>query len=151
MRDKRFVSHHRGGPLGQEQHFQLIEWAYECSYHVLHLFGEKIDDRLLNALAAAKMWWKGKASVGAARAAAVEAHRVARECENPTSTAVARSVGHAVATAHMADHALEAAWYALKALKSAGFALDAEREWQNGQLPPEIKELVLSVRKNRKV
>ena len=58
--------------------------------------------------------------------------------------AVARSVGHAVATAHMADHSLGAALYALKAVKHAGKSVDAERKWQNEQLPSEIMELVLT-------
>jgi hypothetical protein len=36
---------------------------------------------------------------------------------NAVSVALARAVGHAVATAHMADHSLRAADYALKAIK----------------------------------
>jgi len=71
---------------------------------------------------------------------------VARESSNPTSIAVARSIGHAVATAHMADHSLGAALYALKAVKSAGNSIDAERNWQNEQLPAEIMDLVLTPR-----
>jgi hypothetical protein len=43
-----------------------------------------------------------------------------------TAIAVARSVGHAVATAHIADHSLGAAWYALKAVKSAGKSIGEE-------------------------
>ena len=81
----------------------------------------------------------------------VAAHAVARESSHPTSIAVARSAGHAVATAHMADHSLGAAWYALKAVKSAGQSTDAERKWQDEQLPPEIKDLVLTARKIRKI
>jgi len=57
---------------------------------------------------------------------------------------VARSVGHAAATSHMADHSLVAALYALKAVKNAGKSMDAERKWQNEQLPSEIRELVLT-------
>ena len=71
---------------------------------------------------------------------------MARESSNPTSIAVARSIGHAVATAHMADHSLGAALYALKAVKSAGNSIDAERNWQNEQLPAEIMDLVLTPR-----
>ena len=63
---------------------------------------------------------------------------------------MARSVGHAVATAHMADHSLGAAWYALKAVKYAGKSIDKEKKWQNDQLPSEIMELVLSARKNKR-
>lgn len=63
---------------------------------------------------------------------------------------MARSVGHAVATAHMADHSLGAAWYALKAVKNAGKSIDAERKWQYEQLPSEIKKLVLTARKAKR-
>ena len=144
MRDKRYVAVHRGGPLKKEQHYQLIKWACDCSEHVLHLFGKKIDERLINALNVAKAWKSGNATVGDARVASVAAHAVARESSNPTAIAVARSIGHAVATAHMADHSLGAALYALKAVKNAGKSVDTERKWQNEQLPSEIMELVLT-------
>jgi len=147
MRDKRFIAEHRGGPLTKEQHYQLIQWACDCAEHVFHLFGENIDERLKNALHVVKEWKQGTASVGDAQTAAVDAHAIAREASNPRAIAVARSVGHAVATAHMADHSLGAAWYALKAVKNAGKSIDAERRWQDEQLPTEIKELVLTARK----
>jgi len=73
---------------------------------VLPLFGKKIDERLLHALFIANEWAKGKATVGDAMKASVEAHAAAREATDPVSTAIARAVGHAVATAHMADHSL---------------------------------------------
>ena len=111
MRDKRFVAEHRGGPLKKEQHYQLIKWACDCAEHVLHLFGEKIDERLINALCVAKEWKQGNASVGDARKASLDAIATANKSSNPTAIAVARSVGHAVATAHMADHSLGAALY----------------------------------------
>ena len=151
MRDKRFIAEHRGGPLTKEQHYQLITWACGCAEHVLHLFGETIDTRLTQALHVAIQWKLGNASVGDARKASVSAIAVANEYSNPTAIAVARSVGHAVATAHMADHSLAAAWYALKAVKNAGKSIDAERKWQDKQLPSEIKELVRTARKNRKI
>jgi hypothetical protein len=151
MRDKRFVAEHRGGPLKKEQHYQLMQWACECAEHVLPLFGNTIDERLQNALRIALEWKQGNASVGDARKASVTAHTVARECSNPTSIAVARAVGHAVATAHMADHSLGAAWYALKAVKNAGKSVDEERQWQDHQLPLEIQELVLTARKRYKI
>ncbi|MDO8733932.1 MAG: hypothetical protein Q7K21_02085 [Elusimicrobiota bacterium] len=151
MRDKRFIAEHRGGPLKKEQHYQLIKWACDCAEHVLHLFGKKIDERLINALNVAKAWTQGKTSVGNARKASVGAHAVARESSNPIAIAVARAVGHAVATAHMADHSLGAALYALKTVKHAGKSIDAERKWQNEQLPSEIKKLVLTVRKRRNI
>jgi len=112
----------------------------------LYLFGEKIDLRLENALTVVKAWKQGTTSVGDARKASVAAIAVANESTNLTAISVARSVGHAVATAHMADHSLVAAWYALKAVKIAGKSIDNERTWQDEQLPFEIKELVLSAR-----
>lgn len=146
MRDKRFIRDHRSGTLKNEQHYQLMNWACDCAEHVLPLFGEEIDERLIHALNVGRAWTQGNASVGDARKASVGAHTVARESINPVVIAVARSVGHAVATAHMADHSLGAAWYALKAVKNVGKSIDAERKWQDEQLPSEIKELVLTAR-----
>jgi len=151
MRDKRFIAEHRGGPLKKEQHYQLITWACNCAEHVVHLFGETLDERLIHALHVAHEWKSGNASVGDAMKASVAAHAAARESSDPAASTVARSVGQAVATAHMADHALGAAWYALKAVNHAGQSTDAERRWQDEHLPREIKDLVLSVRKSRKI
>jgi hypothetical protein len=148
MRNKRFIAEHRGGSLKKEQHYQLIQWACHCSEHVLYLFGKKIDLRLENALIVAKEWKQGNASVGDARKASVAAIAVANESSNLIATLVARSVGHAVATAHMADHSLVAAWYALKAVKIADKSIDTERTWQDEQLPIEIKQFVLSERES---
>ena len=149
MRDKRFIAEHRGGPLKKEQHQQLINWACTCAEHVLPLFGKKIDERLTHALFIAREWEKGKASVGDAMRASLSAHAVAREFSDQVAIAIARAIGHTVATAHMADHSLGPALYALKAVKNAGESVDAERKWQNEQLPPEIKELVLTSRGNK--
>lgn len=149
MRDKRFIAEHRGGSLKKEQHQQLMQWGCNCAEHVLHLIGKKIDKRLMDALTVAKEWIKGNASVGDARNASLAAHSVAREVSNPISIAVARSVGHAVATAHMADHSLGAALYALKAVKSAGKSIEVEKNWQNDQLPAQIKDFVINARKEK--
>jgi hypothetical protein len=151
MRDKRFIAEHRGGPLKKEQHYQLITWACDCAEHVVPLFGEPIDDRLKNALLIARDWTQGNTSTGDAMKASLSAHAVARASKDLTAIAIARSVGQAVATAHMADHALGAAWYALKAVNLAGMSADTERRWQDNQLPPEIKDLVLTARQNRKI
>ena len=145
MRDQRWVAEHHGGPLKKEQHRQLIQWACKCAEHVLPLIGGEIDVRLKNALLVAKAWAQGNASVGDARKAAVECHAAARKSADPVAKAVARCIGHAVATAHMADHSLGVI-YALKAVKIAGKSVDEERTWQNEQLPPEIKDLILSTR-----
>ncbi|MBA3053144.1 MAG: putative immunity protein [Candidatus Omnitrophota bacterium] len=151
MRDRRFVAVHRGGSLKKEWHCQLIKWASDCAGHVLNLSGETIDGRLISALNVAEEWRQGEASVGDARNASLGAIAVANESSNKTAIAVARAVGHAVATAHMVDHSLAAAWYALKAVKNSDKSTEVERKWQDKQLPPEIRELVLSARKSRKI
>jgi len=146
MRDRRFVAQHRGGLLSKERHHQLMRWACDCAEHVLSLAGKDIDHRLTHALEVAQAWQLGKATVGDARKASLEAIAVARESTNQIITAVARAVGHAVATAHMVDHSLGSAWYGLKAVKSAGGSIEDERKWQDGKLPPWIKELVLTAK-----
>ncbi len=146
MRDKRFVAEHRGGPLTKDQHKQLILWACKCVEHVLPLISKKVDKRLTHAIKIAKEWTKEIASVGDARNASLDAIAVANELTNPIEIAVARSVGHAVATAHMADHSLRAAEYALKAIKLAGKSIDLERKFQDKHLSRLITELVLSAR-----
>jgi hypothetical protein len=109
-----------------------------------------MDPRLTNALKVAEEWRQGKSSIGDARKAAYDMIALANELSNQTAIAVARSVGQAVATAHMADHALGAAWYALKAVKSIGKSVDEERQWQEEQLPPEIKDLVRNAMETQK-
>jgi hypothetical protein len=146
MRDKRYIADHRGGLLTKERHRQLMKWSCDCATHVLPLFGGKTDKRLKNALIIAKKWVKGETTVGDARKASLQAIAVAHELSNPGAIAVARAVGHAVATAHMADHSLGAALYALQAVENAGKPIHAERKWQNERLPPEIRELVLGAR-----
>ena len=149
MRDNRFISEHRGGLLNKDHHRLLMTWACLCSEHVLPLFSETLDERLINALLIAKEWTNGNTNVGEAMKASVAAHAVARKSINPISIAVARSVGQAVATAHMADHSLGAAIYALKAIKNASKSIDEERKWQNEHLPSEIREIVLTARTSK--
>ena len=151
MRDKRFIAVHRGGPLTKDHHHQLIRWARICSEHVFSLLSQNIDPRLIHALNVAQEWEKGNASVGEARKASLGAIAVANETPNQVMTAVARSVGHAVATAHMADHSIGAAEYALKAIKLSGKSVEKERKWQDNQLTSEISELILTVREKKKL
>jgi hypothetical protein len=148
MRDKRFVAEHRGGPLTKEKHKQLILWACKCVENVLPLIN-KPDEKLTNAIETAKEWAKDNASVGDARNASFDAIAVANELTNPIEIAIARSVGHAVATAHMADHSLRAAEYALKAIKLSEKSIDNERKFQDKHLTLDIKELVLSARNEK--
>jgi hypothetical protein len=152
MRDKRFIAEHRGGLLTKDNHQKLIKWARACSEHVMSLIDKDVDKRLLHALHVAKEWENGNVEVGEAMKASVTAHKVAKESEDPSSIAIARSVGHAVATAHMADHSLGAALYALKALKLTGRPINKERDWQYRQLqqlPSDIVDLVLNTMTNK--
>lgn len=146
MRDKPFIAEHRGGSLKTEQHRQFIKWGCDCAGHVLSLFSEMPEERLINALFIGMEWEKGNATVGQARKASLDCIALANELTSPVSIAVARAVGHAVATAHMADHALGAALYALKAIQQSGNSVEDEKIWQNEQLPLEIRELVLTTR-----
>ena len=146
MRDQAFIAEHRGGILTKEQHRQLVLWACMCVENTFHLLSLTIGNRLSDAIKVAKDWTEDNASVGDARKASVEAIAVANELNNPIEIAIARSVGHAVATAHMADHSLRAAEYAMKAIKLAGKVVEEERNWQVKKLPPEIADIVLTVK-----
>ena len=147
MRDNRFIAVHRGGSLTKDNHRKLIRWARKCSEHVLSLIHEDIDKRLIYALQVSEEWENENAKTGEAMKASSGAHAVARESSNLVTKAVARSVGHTVATAHMADHSPGGALYALKAVKLSGKSINEELQWQTSQLeqlPPEIMELVFS-------
>jgi hypothetical protein len=149
MRDKRFVAVHQGGDLSKEHHRLLIRWARECTGHVMPLIQGTIDNRITHALLIAEEWEMGRATTGDAMKSSVGAHAAARESSDPVTSVVARSAGHAVATAHMADHSLGAALYALKAVKHAGKSVDAEKTWQIEHLPSEIADLVLTAMREK--
>jgi hypothetical protein len=151
MRDKRFVAEHRGGSLTKEQHKQLVLWACKCVENVLPLISMKTNERLTNVIKTGKLWTEDNASVGDARNASSDAIAAANELTNPIEIAVARSAGHAVATAHMADHSLRAAEYALKAMKLANKSIDIGRKFQDENLSPAIAQLVLSARNKQNI
>ncbi|MCF7832120.1 MAG: hypothetical protein K9N05_00915 [Candidatus Marinimicrobia bacterium] len=149
MRNKRFIAEHRGGVLTQKDHRLLVTWACACARHILPLMGEKPNAILIPALETADQWAQGKVLTGAAMKVAREVHAYARTLTDPVDIAVARAVGHAVATTHMADHCLGAAIYALKAVKHHGASIEKERGWQNTQLTEDIRGLVLSSRQTK--
>ena len=143
-----FIAEHRGGPLSKENHRKLIKWARECSEHVLSLIDKEPDQRLIHALNIAKDWEMGSIPTGAAIKASLGAHAVARESDDPVTKAIARSIGQAVATAHMADHSLGGPFYALKAVKLANKSIEEERKWQTAKLkdlPSELVEIINSM------
>lgn len=148
MRDKRIIAVHRGGSLVMEHHRLLIDWAIKCCRRVLPLLKEAPDERLIHALEIADKWMRGEVPTGDAMKASLGAHAAARAYTDAVSIAVARSVGQAVATAHMADHSPGGALYALKALQSAGRSLDEEKAWQIAQLdklPDDLADLIISM------
>ena len=140
-----FIAEHRGGPLTKDNHRRLIKWARECSEHVFFLIEKDIDKRLIYALDVARKWENGDVPTGVAMKACLGAHEVARQVKDPIYKAIARSVGQAVATAHMADHSLGGAFYALKAIKLANKDVEKEKDWQNrklNELPSELIDIV---------
>ena len=115
------------------------------------LYTNTVDKRLTSAIKIAKEWTKNIASVGDARKAALDAIAVANELTDSIEIAVARSTGHAVATAHMADHSLRAVEYALNAVRLAGKSIGKERKWQDKHLSLDIVDLILSTRDKEKI
>jgi hypothetical protein len=138
--------------LSKRDHQLLALWAADCTERVFSKhWNNKTDPRPADAIQLARAWAEGKISVGEARKASVAAHAAAREADNPAATAIARSAGHAVATAHMADHSMGAAWYALKAAKLLELDAKNERLWQDKMLPDSVRDLILSARALRKI
>jgi hypothetical protein len=135
--------------LNKDQHRLLIEWACKCTAHLLYLTGGETDERILNALRVAEEWKEGHCSTGDARKASVAAITAANETPDPVAKAIARSAGHAIATAHMADHCVGAALYGLKALHLSKASVDEERRWQNDQIPPELRDITLTLRNGK--
>ena len=149
-RDPRLVTVRRGGTLEDADHRLLAIWAADCALHVLHFFEQARpgDGRPRRAIGEAREWARGEITMSEARTAAFAAHDAAREASGAAREA-ARAAGHAVAVAHMADHELGAAAYAIRAVRAAAAPEDrdeagrAECRWQQDQIPPAIRELVL--------
>ena len=156
-RDPRFVAIHRGGDLDLATHRLLVAWAADCAVHVLPLFTKvhPSDTRPSHAIAIAREWANGNATIEQARQAAFGAHAAARESSDSAAITVARAAGHAVATAHMADHELGAAAYSIWAMMKSVSKIDvnhvaeSECHWQHAQLSDAIRQLVLSDQQNR--
>jgi len=134
LRDPGFLAVHRGGDLSREDHVELMQWAISCFNRVLVYYDKELDETICHAIVVAEGWCKGSYTTGDAIRASRSVHAHAREITCPVAQAVARAVGHGVATAHMADHCMGAALYAQKALKLAGQSDQEERTWQVEQL-----------------
>lgn len=149
-RDPRLITIRRGGTLSDAHHRQLAAWAIACAEHVLPLFERAAPDdrRPHEALAIARAWISGSATMTAAHQAAFLANSAAKGLHDPAKFA-ALSAGQATAVAHVAAHDLGAAAYAIRAAVAAGSAPDstriraAERAWQLRRVPDELRDLVI--------
>jgi hypothetical protein len=149
-RDPRLVTVRRGGTLEDDDHRLLAVWAADCAQHVLHLFEQSrpSDDRPRRALEQTRAWARGEITMTEARTAAFAANAAARDLSGAAREA-AHAAGQAAAVPHVAAHELGAAAYAIKAARAAvpedqrEQAAQLECRWQRGQLPAEIRDLVL--------
>lgn len=128
-------------------HHILALWAADCVEHVIKYYTVYFpkDDRVHNAIKAARGFAKGQVSVLEARRVSSEAHKAAREAEgNNAAQAVAKAAGSAAATAHIEVSAMHAATHAVKAKAySSGHEIEVikkEQNWQCNRLS-ELREL----------
>jgi hypothetical protein len=150
VRDPRFVTVRRGGSLRDDDHRLLAVWAADCAEHVLHHFEQArpTDERPRRAIALGRAWARGEVRMTDARTAAGHANAAARDLTGAARYA-AYAAAQAAAVAHVAAHELGAAAYAIRAARAAApeEASDSagrhECQWQRGQLPGQIRELVL--------
>src|SRR5512135_1292553 len=149
-RDCRFITVRRGGTLQDADHHVLAIWAADCAQHVLHFFEEvqPTDERPRRAIEQARAWVRGEITMSQARTAGGHAMAAARDLSGAARHA-AYAAGQAAVVAHVAAHELGAAAYAIKAVRAAAPDGDRERagrqecQWQRGQLPDAIRDLVL--------
>ncbi len=150
VRDPRFITLRRGGTLTDQHHRLLALWAAACAEHVLPLF-EAVrpgDPRPRLAIEAGRAWTRGELGMMATRAEGGHAMAAARPLSGAARHA-AYAAGQAGVVAHVAAHELGAAAYAIKAVRAAAPKGEGEHagrlecRWQRGQLPEEIRDLVL--------
>lgn len=150
IRDPRFITVRRGGTLQDSDHHLLALWAADCAEHVLHFFeqAQPDDARPRQAIEAVRAWTRGEIKMMESRAAGGRAMSAARVLSGAARHA-AYAAGQAAVTAHVAAHELGAAAYAIKAARAVvpkdkqQAAGRLECHWQRGQLPSEIRDLVL--------
>ncbi|KKB84020.1 hypothetical protein VW29_12595 [Devosia limi DSM 17137] len=130
--------------LGKDEHRLLALWAADCAEHVLAQFEGKRpgDVRARDAVVATRAWARGELPLALARKTTFSAHEAARDAINPAARAAARAAGHAAAATHVASHALHAANYAVDAAEAGGIDPDAERAWQDEQLPDALRAIL---------
>ena len=150
IRDPRLITIRRGGTLTDADHHLLAVWAAACAEHVLDLFDSlrPQDLRPRQAIENARAWARGEVTMTQARTAGGHAMGAARDLHGAARHA-AYAAGQAAVVAHVAAHDLGAAAYAIKAARAAApdgndeQAGRRECQWQRGQLPRAIRELVI--------
>lgn len=155
VRDPRLITIRRGGLLNDADHQLLALWAAQCAEHVLPLFEaeQPSDTRPRDAIDAARAWARGEMKMMHARARGGHAMGAARPLRGAARFA-AYAAGQGACVGHVAEHDLGAAAYAIRAARAADpsniNAGRLERDWQRGQLPEQIRALVLEdqVRRN---
>ncbi|NIK71586.1 MULTISPECIES: putative immunity protein [unclassified Paenibacillus] len=135
----------------QVDHRVLALWAADCADRARPCFEVVLseDNRMREAILAARAWSRGELPMSSARKAATAAHTAARDVIAASSAAsrAARAAGHAAATAHVASHAVHAASYAATAIRDladkaqAKLIADQEREWQYMRLIELLEQL----------
>lgn len=152
--DPRLVTTRRGGTLTDAHHHLLALWAASCAEHVLALFESECPDdvRPRRAIEHARAWVRGDVRMMTARAAGGHAMGAARPLQGAPRFA-AYAAGQAACVPHVAAHDLGAAAYAIRAVRAAaGDQAEAARQecrWQRGQLPDDVRELVLDDQQRR--
>ena len=121
--------------LSEEDRRELITWAMACVERLLEGYEREHpdDDRLRLAVAGARSFARGEATVGQMRKFAFACHAAAREAGSAEAVAVARACGQAASVAHMAGHSREIPRYTAKALQ--GHRLSTELDWQKNHIP----------------
>src|SRR3989337_1867900 len=120
IRDSRFITVRRGGPLQADDHRMLAMWAADCAEHVLHHFEQERpkDDRPRRAIDLGRAWARGEITWAEARTAAGHANAAARDLSGAARHA-AYAAGQAAAVGHVAAHELGAAAYAIRGERAA--------------------------------
>lgn len=101
---------------GYENSSKLMacRFAISSARDILKLIDQPFDDEIRKALRINDKWQNGEASISEVRKEVFSIHGLAKESDDPIIVAALRTVGHAIASAHMKEHALVAADYAIR-------------------------------------
>ncbi len=78
--------------------------------------GGRAFEAARHGLSVLQNWIEGNATVAECRASAFRIHEIARECSDSREQNALRSIGHAVATAHVSSHLKACKEYSVKVL-----------------------------------